>query len=231
MDLTLASAFSAQGALGHLAYVVLVASMLMRTLTWLRILVILSACLAIAYGWFIIHDPVTVMWESALVLVNIGQLTRMHWRNLRARFSQAERELVARHLPDLSRGEARALLDKGAWRRLEAGAVLATEGRAVDHLIYIAEGSASVLIGDVRVADCPPGGFIGEMTALTGAPATATVVADGPLMVWQIGAGDLRALVGREDRVERELDAAFARSYRDKILRMNALVAEGWVPA
>ena len=45
MELTLASAFSQEGLLGHAAYVLLVLSMLMRTLLWLRLLVIASAIL------------------------------------------------------------------------------------------------------------------------------------------------------------------------------------------
>jgi hypothetical protein len=228
MDLTLASAFSLDGALGHLAYVFLVLSMLMRTLTWLRLLVIVSAVLAIAYGWFIIHDPVTVIWETALVLVNVMQLLVLHWRNLRARFTSDERDLISRHLPGLTRG---ALLDQGQWLSLAPGDLLAEEGRAVDHLSYLAGGAASVLIGAVRVTECEPGSFIGEMTALTGAPATATVVADAPLTIWRIDAARLRGLVQRQGAVERELDAAFARNYRAKIIRMNALVAVGKVPA
>jgi hypothetical protein len=50
MELTLASAFSQEGLLGHAAYVLLVISMLMRTLLWLRILVIASAVLGISYS-------------------------------------------------------------------------------------------------------------------------------------------------------------------------------------
>ncbi|MCU4651838.1 cyclic nucleotide-binding domain-containing protein [Roseibacterium sp. SDUM158016] len=231
MELTLASALSTEGLLGHLAYVVLVASMLMRSLTWLRILVIVSALLAISYGWFIIRDPVTVIWETMLVLVNVIQLAITHWRNIRARFSDDEMGLLSRHFPGLTRGEARGLFDAGEWSDLAAGGILATEGAAVDHLSYLAHGSASVEVGGVRVSLCGEGDFIGEMTALTGLPATATVRADGACRVWRIEAGRLREIVRRRDALEREVDAAFARNYREKLLQMNALVAAGRVPS
>ncbi len=105
MELTFASAFSQEGLLGHAAYVLLVLSMLMRTLLWLRLLVIVSATLGISYSAFILGDPVSTFWESCLVLVNIGQLLITHWRSLRAQFSEAEQLFVDQHLPGLSRGE------------------------------------------------------------------------------------------------------------------------------
>ena len=231
MELTLASAFSQEGLLGHAAYVLLVGSMLMRTLLWLRVLVIASALLGISYSAFILGDPVSTFWESCLVVVNIAQLLLTHWRSLRARFSEVESTFIARHLPGLTRGEARTLLDAGAWRQLADGTRLTEEGAPVACLSYIAEGTAGVQVGGRRVSVCGSGDFVGEMTALTGAPATASVVADGPLTVWQIDAARLREIVARRDQIEREIDAAFVRNYRAKNVQRNPLVAAGQVPA
>jgi len=230
MELTLQSALSSQGVLGHLAYVALVVSMLMRAMTWLRVLVIVSACLAVAYGALILSDPVTVFWESLLIVVNLVQLLISHWRSLRARFSEDEKTFVARHLPGLTRGEARDLIDRGQWRDLPDGSSLTVEGQPVSHLSYVSGGLCEVTLHGVRVSDCRPGDFVGEMTALTSAPATATVRARGVVTVWQIDAEDLRVLVQRRDPVAREIDAAFARNYREKIVLMNRLVAGGHVP-
>lgn len=230
MELTLASALSQEGLLGHAAYLFLVGSMLMRTLFWLRILVIVSAILGISYAAFILGDPVSTFWETCLVVVNIVQLLLANWRSLRARFTDREQGFVARHLPGLSKGEARALIDRGEWVRLEDGACLAVEGEPVDHLSYISDGRAEVRVSGARVSDCGAGDFIGEMTALTGMPATATVVARGPVTLWRIAAEDLRAVTGRQDAVSREIEAAFSRNYRDKIVAMNRLVASGEVP-
>lgn len=227
MDFTLASALSPEGLLGHVAYVFLVVSMLMRTLLWLRIFVIVSALLGISYSAFVLGDPVSTFWETCLVLVNIAQLVLTHWRSLRARFTDDERSLIARHLPGLTRGEARALIDRGRWAVLERGARLAVEGQPVDHLSYIARGEVAVQVGGQRVALCRAGEFVGEMTALTGLPATATVIAEGPVTVWRIDAAHLREMTRRHDALSREIEAAFARSYRDKIVAMNRVVVAG----
>ncbi len=92
------------------------------------------------------------------------------------------------------------------------------------HLSYIARGAVEVRVGDLRVAECRAGDFVGEMTALTGLPATATVIARGPVTVWQIDAPALRQMTRRHDDLSREIEAAFARNYRDKIVAMNRLV-------
>lgn len=227
MELTLASAFSQEGLIGHAAYVFLVLSMLMRTLLWLRILVIVSATLGISYSAFILNDPVSTFWETCLVVVNIVQLLFTHWRSLRARFTTEEQRFVDRHLPGLTRAAARALLDRGKWITVPAGSALAVEGQAVAHLSYIAAGDALVEVGGQRVADCRAGDFVGEMTALTGLPATASVVAKSPVTLWQIEAATLRGLALRRDDLSREIEAAFARNYRDKIVAMNRVVLAG----
>lgn len=227
MDLTLASALSQEGLLGHAAYVLLVLSMLMRTLLWLRLLVIASAALGISYSVLILNDPVSAFWETCLVLVNIAQLVLSNWRNLRARFTPEESAFMARHLPGLSRGEARTLLDAGDWHRASDAEALTVEGTPVSHLWYLAEGRATVLVGHVPVAQCRTGDFIGEMTAPTGLPATATVRAEGPCLVWRIDAAKLREILRSRSRFEREFDAALARSYREKLLQMNAVAVRG----
>ena len=114
--------------------------------------------------------------------------------------------------------------------RLGTGACLAVQGQPVDQLSYIAEGRADVRVGGARVSNCGAGDFVGEMTALTGLPATATVIATRPLTVWQIDAARLREATRRRDEVSRELEAAFARNYRDKIVEMNRLVSVGEIP-
>ena len=49
MELTLESAFSVGGLVGHTSYLLLVVSMLMRRMFWLRVFVIASAIVAITY--------------------------------------------------------------------------------------------------------------------------------------------------------------------------------------
>ena len=79
MELTITSALSGDGALGHLSFVLLIVSMLMRSMVWLRVLVIASALVGVCYSYLILTDPVGVFWEGLLIAVNLGQLGLTWW--------------------------------------------------------------------------------------------------------------------------------------------------------
>ncbi len=227
MELTLSSALSPAGMLGHLAYVLLVVSMVMRDITLLRILVVASSLVAIAYASVFLRDPVSTFWETILVIVNVVQLSFLHWRNMRARFSETEARMIALRFPDLSRGDARWFLDRGAWTRLAVHTELTREDVPVPHLTFLAKGEVGVYRSGTCVARCMPGDFIGEMTVMAGTPATATTRALGEVEVWQIGAADLREMIARKDRFATVLEAAFSRNYRDKLIRFHRLAPDG----
>ena len=230
MELTLESAFSADGLIGHLSYFLLVLSMLMQRMTWLRIFALSSAAVGICYSFFILHDPVGTFWESALFLVNVGQLLLLHWKNLRASFSDEELEFVNGKLPGLARGRSRALLNKGRWIHAEDGTILTREGSPSGALTYISRGTVDIIANGVKVSQCGAGDFIGEMTVLNDEPATATTRVSGTAQLWQITSADLKSVLSRHPEIGTEIEASFARNYREKLVQSNFLVSKGIVP-
>jgi hypothetical protein len=230
MELSIESAFSVGGIVGHSSYLLLVISMMMQRISLLRILVIASALLAILYDVVWLKDPVGVFWESALVLVNIVQLLILYWKNMLARFNEDELVFIKGKLPGLSKGKSRDLLNKGTWVELGNGVELTQQGHPAENLIYISNGIVDIFVNGKRVSQCTAGDFIGEMTILNREPATATTVVNGAAHVWQISAGDLHKVIARHGEIKTELEASFSRNYRDKIVQSNALVSQGVVP-
>jgi hypothetical protein len=230
MDLTLQSAFSTGGLVGHLSYLLLVVSMLMNRMSLLRLFVILSSLVSIAFDIFWLRNPIGVFWEGLLVAVNIVQLALLHWRNLTSVFDPREQKFVDRKFPGLSRAHCRKLLNTGKWTETPAGTVLTHEGLPADELVYIASGTVDIEVKGVRVSQCGAGDFIGEITVLTRSPATARTITTAPAMLWRVGEKELAKLVRRHPDIGRELDASFARNYRDKIIQSNRLLSEGIVP-
>lgn len=230
MELTLESALSPGGLVGHLSYLLLVVSMLMNRMSLLRMLVIASALTAIIYDWVWLRDPVGVFWESLLVTVNVVQLLILYWRNSRARFNDTERGFIEAKLPGLAPGTARRLLDLGSWRNAEPGEELTREGTNAGRLTYIAQGGVDIHAGGIRVSRCGSGDFIGEMTVLNEDPASATTVVSEHSILWQIEAAALRRAISRDPEIGREIEASFARNYRSKLINSNSLVARGLVP-
>ena len=221
MELTITSALSGDGALGHLSFVLLIVSMLMRSMVWLRVLVIASALVGLSYSYLILTDPVGVFWEGLLIAVNLGQLGLTWWQNRRTRFAPDERRFAETRLPGLSPRRLRELLDAGEWADSPAGTVLSREGHPVAALAWICRGSADVLVSGRLVARCGEGDLIGELTVGAGTPATGTVRAAGPLRIWRIEAERLRGLMARRDDTRQALEAAFFSAVRDKIVAGN----------
>ncbi|MEM9140164.1 MAG: cyclic nucleotide-binding domain-containing protein, partial [Pseudomonadota bacterium] len=120
-------------------------------------------------------------------------------------------------LPGLSRQDIGKLLRHGRWQYVEAGATLTTEGTPVDNLIFLRSGSATVLQNDHEVAVIGPDQFIGEMTCLTGDPATATVIAQTSLRCLMIPASSVRALARKNGEVHGQLERSFAADLRRKL--------------
>ncbi|WP_224814848.1 Crp/Fnr family transcriptional regulator [Hasllibacter sp. MH4015] len=209
------------------ALAILVLAMLMRSFLWLRALVIVAAVFFLVLATMVLGDGMLSFWALMLIAVNLLQLYRTEWSNFLAPFNAEEQAMVSEHLPGLNRDEARRLLDQGQWLKLPNGQPLSAEGQPVDHLYYIAKGHADVEVVDDVVSVCREGNFVGEMTVMTGAPASATVTIGSPTaQLWRIEAGKLRALLEGQDAIARALDAAFARNYRDKLGRMNRRALE-----
>ncbi len=221
MELTLEAAFSSEGMLGHFAYLLLVLSMLMRQMVWLRLFFVASAIVSIAYAFFVLTDPVGVFWESLLILVNTGQLFLIWWTNRNTQFDARETAFRFAHFPDLSARNFKILLSAGRWANLPAQTCLATEGQPVPALVYLAHGVADVRVGGNVIGLCGPGSFVGEMTVSKAEPASATVVLQEPADVWQLQAQNLRDLVARNPDINAALDAAFFRVLRARIIERN----------
>jgi hypothetical protein len=222
MELSLDSAFSLGGMVGHLAYVFLVLSMLMRSIVALRIFFVVNVLLNILYVTVWVRDPVQLFWESTLFLINIIQLVLIWFQNRRASFSEEEQVFAASRLRGLSRSQTRQLLDSGRWWDLIPGTRLTVEGERPTHLTYISSGYVGIFVGDQRVAGCGSGRYIGEMSVLDREPASATVTVERLARVWQLSTETLDRLVERKPAVAAVLEAGIARDMRSKLLEGNS---------
>lgn len=226
MELTLESALSTGGMVGHLSYVLLITSMLMRSMMWLRIFVIGYALVSIVYGAVWLNDPVSVFWESILVIVNVIQIAREWMREHRAQFSPEEDRFIALRFGSLSKARARELLNLGIWVNGTAGTKLTTEGEPVDHVAYVSEGVVDIFHNDVKIGSCAPGNFIGEMSVLGHGAASATAIVAEPARYWLIPAEQLRALKHKAPELAGAFQAGIAQDLSTKLLSGNAALRD-----
>lgn len=211
---------------GHLSYLLLVLSMLMRRIGPLRLLAVSSALAGIAYDAIWLKNPVGVFWETLLLSVNLGQLAYMRWETRRATFSDEEHAFLEGVAPGLARRLQRKLLDAGVWSDEPAGTILTREGQPVVKLTYLASGEARISLADVEVASCPAGALVGEVTVLTGDPATGTARLSVASRIWSVDARVLRRLAEGEPEILGALRAGFANNLREKLVASNLAAAE-----
>lgn len=93
---------------------------------------------------------------------------------------------LIRRLPlfaDCSTAEIQEIATIADEVRLPAGKRLTTEGALGQEFVVIVDGTAEVYKNDHLVATVGRDSFVGEISLLTGAPRTATVVAATPVAV------------------------------------------------
>lgn len=221
MELSLDSALSTGGLVGHTSFLLLIVSMLMRRLYLLRLLVIASALVAIVYDVVYLKDPVGAFWDSLLVTVNVIQLLIVHIENKWARFTEEEARFGDDKLAGLAPAGRRRLFNRGMWVSGGKGTELTRQHEPVDHLVFLAEGNADIYSAGKVVAECVSGAFIGEMTVMSGEPATGTAVLNCDSRYWMIEAETLRKLCKSRPEIGHALEASFSLNLKDKLVRSN----------
>ncbi len=206
---------------GHFTYLLLIISMLMRRMVALRILAVASGVAKIVYRAFFVLDPVSVLWETIFVLVNIGQLLIIWYYEHHHRFADDERHFADNMPEGVDRSALKRLLDLSELERHDPSAILTTEGQPVRRLMYLADGIVKIEHGDRVVAICGPGDYIGELSFLSGNPASATATVVKPARVLAFDQTRLNAATASDTQLRRTLESALNRNLAGKLARSN----------
>jgi CRP-like cAMP-binding protein len=224
MHFSLAEALAPEALLLHAGYLLLITSMLMTRITWLRVLAIGSGLLEGSY-YLVTDDLNSLFWEMMFVLTNVAQLTILAFHNRAARFSPDELAFYENVVPGLEPWQARRLLKAGRWLEAPAGAVLSHEGEVVRDLVFLIAGDVDVTVGDQLVGHCSAGSFVGEISASTGGPATATSIARTPIRYLAFERVALMKMLKASSEIRHAIDLAFRHGLRDKLTRSNQAMA------
>lgn len=200
----------------NITYAMLVTSVMMRNIAWLRTFAIVAGTGRILY-----QDPVTVFWESILVAVNLAQLALIWWSNRRRAFSPATEQFLSTFEPKLTNAAAAALVRAGVWHEAPSGAMLTVQGQSVEALLYVSSGDVRIDVGEHTVGHCGQGDFLGEMTWQSGKPATGTAIAATSVKYLRFERTRLQRLLKRRPELQFALQTSFNRNLIDKLMRSN----------
>jgi len=207
--------------LTHLPYALLVISMLMNSMGWLRAIAIAAGLIRIVNRAFFEVDPIIVFWEIIFVAVNVGQLLILWYYARQHRFAEHEQRFAESMPRGVERRTIRRLLKLTRLRQAEPGERMTTEGALVGDLMFIAEGVVQIERGGQIVAACGPGDFLGEMSFLTGAPATATAVVVKPTRYLAFDQTRLRLALEADGELKQAMDASFSRNLVGKLTKTS----------
>lgn len=196
----------------------------------LRIGVIASAMAALYYALAASHHPVLVFWAAIVLAISAFKIVEIEWKERGTRFTPGEEHLRTRVLGGLSRPHARALIDCGHWVNGKPGERLLTEGEIATHLYFLHKGAAAVTFAGSPVGQCTPGDLIGDATATSGAPATATVNLTERSELWCIWADELRQYIALHPEVRSVIERQLNDALRDKLSGANQRLADTTTP-
>lgn len=211
---------------GYGALIVLLAASLVARVDHVRLGLAAAALLALPVAIMGLGGSGYALLILAILLVNLGLITRLWLSKAKVSFSDEEQELRDRHFARLSPQSARALIDQGNWISARRGEVLIRENEAAPCLFYLADGTAAIRRDGADVGMLGPGELIGEATVLDGAHATGTVVLGSNARLWFIPAAGLRAWLATHPDVAGTLHEGFARALRGKLASANTRIAE-----
>lgn len=216
---------SAEALLGHATFALLILSVLMTKMLHLRIVGIAAGLAGILYSGAV-GDYVIATWFAVFVAVNAAQIAFASWKNRGFSFS-ADDWMFRQHIaPKLDPQLTRRLLATGHWGTAEPGFVFTQRGQMVSHLYFIAEGEVRVTVEEVEVGLCYRGSLVGEISILSGTPATATAVALTPVRYLALERAKLRELIAKERDVEHAIDLSFRKEFHDKIASANEALVD-----
>jgi CRP-like cAMP-binding protein len=222
--------FIARMLVGNLGYVLLVASMMMTRMLLLRIFAIASGIVGGAYMWWWLGDPVGTVWECTFAMAAVFQIALGLYRNRPTALTSDEQALQAELTLDFEPRHVRAIRSVGSWHDSEHGTELMRQGELAKSLIVLRSGSISVLVNGQHVGSCGPGSLIGEIGFARATPATATVVANGPVRYLALECDALRHLMQSDSEISDGVNGLCRSALEKRLILMNEARLQGALP-
>ena len=186
-------------------------------------LVLLAVFAHLDPGWAVV--PILFRVLSAAGLVRLWQINQL------LEFTDFERDFLKTKLRTLSVRNARRLLDEGRWVEGWRGQDMARQGEEIGKLYYLSRGEADIIVDGAPVARIGAGSFIGELTALGGGAANASVVLSRPSTYFEVPVDALRRLTEGHPELRAELQKSLLDDTQAKLLNTNATLVETRAPA
>lgn len=206
---------------GHVAFILIALSFLVRDILWLRVLSISASIASIAYGYFAPATPLWIIigWNVVFILLNLVQIAVLLRERRGVTFSDEERELYQSSFSRFTPVEFMRLIRIAVWKNAERGTLLMRAGEEAAEVMLIFSGRVNVEKNGRKLAELRSGDFVGEIGFVkrTAAAATVAVLEPTRYVAWPKAA--LRSLLERNPSMAVVLNAELTEDMADKLAR------------
>jgi hypothetical protein len=211
-------------AAGHVSYLIIAISYWLTNIYWLRITAVLGLMFEVVY-FVIVSDALYtgIAWDCVFIAINLFHLTLLTRDRLRLRSAEGDLDLLRAMFDGLDDAQIGMLLSCASWRDFQPGETLTSEGLPVAAVMMVADGQASVMIGDRIIAQISRGTFVGEMAFLTDAPASATVTAMGTCRALCIDQARLKTLLLADHQIAAVMHRILGADLAQKLRARNVV--------
>jgi uncharacterized beta-barrel protein YwiB (DUF1934 family) len=195
-----------------------------RPALWLRLGLVAAFTLQIGYWIYIPFELqfIHIAGASVLLLINLFQaVVLLRARNVDA-WSDEERYLQSTAFRSLPNVVFKKLMDIAEWRTVHKNDIIVAESSDVERLVLIFDGTATVQIDGKPITYLRENSFIGEMSFLTGNPASATVKASTPMRLLTWRKAELYDLMAKEPDLKNGLQTLFSYDLAGKLSKQNS---------
>jgi CRP-like cAMP-binding protein len=182
-----------------------------QTYTLLNLGAASAVLISLFDNWNAYSAAIQIFWIG----ISLLGLWQRFWLRRKLSFSPEETAFLAEHLPTVPPIEAFRLIRIGRWVTADPGAQITIQGQPVGALLYLAEGTADVVIDGAHVAELGPGALIGEMTLIHGRGATADVTITAPARLFLLP----RERLMKEMGADPELAVAIGHALEQEVQR------------
>ncbi len=188
-----------------------------RTVGRLRMLLISGSISFVAYG-FVVGLWSMVVWNSVIGGINCYRLARMMLASRAISLTSEEREIRDDYFPGTTDFDFNALWGMSRVVVHDSTTVIEA-GTRPDTVSMVVEGSLEIRRAGAIEREIGRGALVGEMSYVSGDPASVDVVAVGPVMVREWDQRHLRALEQTQPAASKALDQLISRDLAAKARR------------
>ncbi len=174
----------------HCSYALYLFSYSVRDILWLRILSVVGTGFLITYNLLPASVNLTpVAWMSLFTVINGIQIVILILERRPVAMSDEETELYNSLFHSLAPRDFLRFLKVADRRDAKPGDIIIKQGGPVGGVILLTRGRGQIHVDDQVIAHSPAGQFLGEMSYLTGDPASAQVSAaqSSSYLFWPTG--------------------------------------------